>query len=113
MGVELPSLDRLQHGAARLALVLAVPEAAALGEVEHVLERPLDALAAGPQADGPQAGRVDDPTATGETDQLGRGRGVPASVVLLANRARVLDRPADQAVHERRLPDSARAQQRD
>ena len=45
IGVEAAVVDRRPHGAAGLLVVLAVPEPALVHQVEHVGERPLDALA--------------------------------------------------------------------
>ena len=47
-----------------LLVVLAVAAAAVIHEVEHVGERPLDAVARQPQADCAHPGGVDEPTLT-------------------------------------------------
>ena len=70
-GVEAPVVDRGPHRAARLLVVLAVAEAALVHEVEDVGERPLDALAGQPEAERPDARRVDQPALAGQRQQLG------------------------------------------
>ena len=63
VGVERAVVDGRPHGAARLLVVLAVAEPAVLHQLEDVGEGPLDALARQPQAEGPDARRVDQPAA--------------------------------------------------
>jgi hypothetical protein len=57
--------------------VLAVAEAAVLGQVEHIDERPLDATATAPQAHGAHTRGVDEPAVlaallSGQGQQLAR-----------------------------------------
>jgi hypothetical protein len=47
----------------RLAIVLAVPEAALIHQLEDVAERPFDPVSRQPQRECPDAGRVDEPAA--------------------------------------------------
>ena len=74
VGVEATLLDGRPHGAARLLVVLAVPEPAVLHQLEDVGEGPLDALARQPQAHRPHARRVDEPALAGQRRAAGRRR---------------------------------------
>ena len=64
-----------------LLVVLAVAEPALVHQVEHVGERPLDALAGQPQAERAHAGRVDQPALAGQRQQLGGDGRVAAPLV--------------------------------
>ena len=112
-GSSAPVGDRRTHGAARLLVVLAVAEAALLHQLEHVGERPLDALARQPQAHRPHAGRVDQPALAGQRQQLRRRR----SCAGRAGRRRAPSVTActllaEQGVDQRRLAGAARAEER-
>ena len=80
-GVEAAVGDRRPHRAARLLVVLAVPEAALVHEVEDVGERPLDALTGQPQAQGADTRGVDQPPLAGQRQQLGGDGRVPTALV--------------------------------
>ena len=95
--VEPSGGDRRLHGAAGFLIVLAVAEPAAVHQVEHVGEGPLDAVARQPQAQRPHARRVDQPTLTPQRHEFGGDRRVPATLVALAHRRRRLAFVADAA----------------
>ena len=112
IGVEAALGDGLAHRAAGLLIVLAVPEPAVLHQVEHVGEGPLDALAGQPQAHGPHARRVDEPSLAGQRQQLGGDGGVATALVAGAHLGGGLHARAEQRVDERRLADAAGAEER-
>src|SRR5205085_2525920 len=111
-GVERARLDGGLHRAAGLVLVTAVAEAAALGKLVDIRERPADTAFGLPQLDLAQARRVDHHAATRKADQLARHRGVPADAVA-ADLARRQAVGTKQSVDERRLSHTRRSDERD
>src|SRR5262245_17335684 len=85
-GVEEAVSDRLPHGAARLLLVAAVGEEAAPGQLGYVGEGDVEVGVGVPQLHLAQAGAVDEQPALRQTHQLAPRRGVPAAVVVGADR---------------------------
>jgi hypothetical protein len=84
--------------------VLAVAEPAAVRKVEHVAERSLDAVTAGPQRDRTESGRVEQPAAVGEGDEFCGDGGVATALVVVAHFSGALHLGTDERVHQRRLP---------
>ena len=89
--------------AAGLAIVAAVPELAAVGEVGDVREGVLEAVGRAGDAERADAWGVDEQRAGRQPDELAVGRGVAAAGVVLADVARALAIVAEQRVDERGL----------
>src|SRR5918996_1652898 len=103
--------DRGQDCAPGLPPVGAVAEPARRGQLGHVREGLVDAVARLPEAQLAHAGRVEDEAAARQRDQLPVRRRVPALAVL-TDVCDVLPLAPQEPVDERRLPDTGRAEQR-
>src|ERR1019366_1938724 len=83
-GIESPGVEGNADGAAGLALVRAVAEAAVRGDLGNVCERRVEPAAIG-QLKRAQAGCVDQQGSIGQRQQLAVAGGVPATTVGFAN----------------------------
>ena len=110
LGGELARGERRIHRASWLGRVRAVVEATVRRQRLHVGERLVDAAAI-PQLQLANARRVDHDAAARQLDQLAMHRRVPALVVVDARLLHGHALAADEAIHERRLADAARAEQ--
>ncbi len=110
---ELARFDRAEHGAARLAFVLAVAKLATLRQRFDVRKRARRALAVvvGEERELAQARRVDEQARAGQACQLAAGRGVPAARVVLAQLAGAPRFAPEQAIAQARLAGTRRAEQ--
>ena len=112
-GAIVPRSTASQYRTAGLRVVAAIPEPTFNGELFDVGKGAGEAFVEIPDPQLAEPGSVEQEGAARELEELAGGRGVTPLPVRRAHRARLGDLTACEAVHQGRLADSRRAQQRD
>ena len=109
--IQRPSLDRGEHSAAGLMLVLAVSEAAARSKVLDVGERGRDAAVVSGEREAAQARGVDEATSCRHDEQLTYVRGVSPPAIARSYRTGLHSLLTEEPVHDRGLARTGRSEQ--